>query len=1106
MAELFMECEEEELEPWQRRLPEVVDDDDDDDEPIFVGEITSSKTTNCMPQNNINRSNYVSNQQVHNGTLNRSSAVTPYNTGSNVNYKPAVQHSSSAATNSVSPALAVYQPTVRPVLMKAAPRSTPASLPNQSVSRGHISSTGSQTTIRSAASQNVARSLFVPVTTQSLPRPATQPAATQQMSRSVAAQPIIINNQSYIVSSAPIAGSSNVLMGIRPSTPVGQYSVTSVSTGVSPNMGRPIQPHSQVRQALPSRTVSIGVQRPLLQPTQNNNVRLTSGPNSAKLQTPIQVNSPRIQSPHISSPRLQSATQVVNRAGSVMGSSSSNLIKRPATFEINSTNPKKQSLEVLTPHQPSTISSPLPNNILKDTSDSTGYTNNGEPIIKACPKCNVHFNRIGTLKNHIKFCCPDMMNDYFPTTSKQDMPSSPVKLADAEKGKLVMLVQDFYYGKHEGDLRFSLQEQKTNTTFKCCSCLKILKNNIRFMNHMKHHLELEKQSNESWENHTTCQHCYRQYATPFQLQCHIESAHSPYESTTTCKICELSFESEQVLLQHMKDNHKPGEMPYVCQVCSYRSSIFSDVENHFRTTHENTKNLLCPFCLKVIKSATPFMHHYMRHQKKGVHRCTKCRLQFLTCKEKMEHKSQHHRSFRKPKSLEGLPPGTKVTIRASLSSSSGSPSSPGATSKSVVSLVPDSPSTKQMIRPQTNQGKSRSTYYQKKQDRFSISKSSEQPNVSLRNIRGGPGLLKCIECSSVIKDFAAHYPSFVKCRMCRYKTSCSKAYGNHMIRFHSTVSKERLRKEKKYCNYPSGVTLVCLNCDFLTDAAGADDMSKHLNDRQNHSCQVIIEPDAPKSRREKTQKVIPQNTTSKLEADTCRTSKSTTVVQEGATPLQCESTVNDSSLEENKNEKSEAVPEETDKATSENIGKCEMLEGCDKNGEHLDKLKNKDSFSAKEVPETTETKTDNGEKPASCENSSKPDEKEELESENKLEKPSAAEKEEDDVDQKEDAEEAVPFEQFLRKVDEPQSVSSDVSEQGSVHLEPLTPSEVLEHEATEILQKGNPGSSEMKTSPVCEKDDDDDDDDNTTNNDNNSPGSPDASEDRPAEVEEKTES
>ncbi|KAK1346429.1 hypothetical protein QTO34_000285, partial [Cnephaeus nilssonii] len=45
--------------------------------------------------------------------------------------------------------------------------------------------------------------------------------------------------------------------------------------------------------------------------------------------------------------------------------------------------------------------------------------------------------------------------------------------------------------------------------------------------------------------------------------------------------------------------------------------------------------------------------------KKGVHRCTKCRLQFLTSKEKLDHKTQH-RTFIKPKELEGLPPGSKV--------------------------------------------------------------------------------------------------------------------------------------------------------------------------------------------------------------------------------------------------------------------------------------------------------------------------------------------------------------------------------------------------------------------------------------------------------------
>lgn len=47
-------------------------------------------------------------------------------------------------------------------------------------------------------------------------------------------------------------------------------------------------------------------------------------------------------------------------------------------------------------------------------------------------------------------------------------------------------------------------------------------------------------------------------------------------------------------------------------------------------------------------------------QKKGIHRCGKCRLNFLTYKEKVEHRSHVHKTFRKPKALEGLPPGTKV--------------------------------------------------------------------------------------------------------------------------------------------------------------------------------------------------------------------------------------------------------------------------------------------------------------------------------------------------------------------------------------------------------------------------------------------------------------
>ncbi|XP_037677676.1 zinc finger protein 280C-like isoform X2 [Choloepus didactylus] len=338
---------------------------------------------------------------------------------------------------------------------------------------------------------------------------------------------------------------------------------------------------------------------------------------------------------------------------------SSSALKRPSTSEANSVNPKKPKTLVK-----SSVSF-LKDVQTKGTNTSSTQCKTEPTCLRACPKCNVKFHLLDPLKYHMKHCCPEMINNFLEMI-KTEVSNTENQNTGAEKGKLIMLVSDFYYGRHEGNVE---EEQKTYTTFKCFSCLKVLKNNIRFMNHMKHHLELEKQNSESWENHTTCQHCYRQYPTPFQLQCHIE---------TICKICELSFESEHILLQHMKDTHKPGEMPYICQVCQYRSSSFSDVETHFRASHENTKNLLCPFCLKVSKMATPYMNHYMKHQKKGIHRCSKCRLQFLTCKEKIEHKIQH-RTFIKPKALEGLPPGTKVTIRASIgplqSKSSTTPSS-----------------------------------------------------------------------------------------------------------------------------------------------------------------------------------------------------------------------------------------------------------------------------------------------------------------------------------------------------------------------------------------------------------------------------------------------
>ncbi|XP_048199467.1 zinc finger protein 280B-like [Perognathus longimembris pacificus] len=283
---------------------------------------------------------------------------------------------------------------------------------------------------------------------------------------------------------------------------------------------------------------------------------------------------------------------------------------------------------------------------------SLTHLQTGAPFPTAFPKDSVHFKPLRL--------DPGKDNEL----AKTDFSNlgSPDKTSDPNKGNLIVLLSDFYYGQHKGD---GQSKQKTYTTFKCLSCLKVLKN-VKFMNHVKRHLEFEKQCSDSWENPTTCQHCHRQFPTPFQLERHVDNVHTTQEAPTVCKICELSFETDQVLLEHMKDNHKPGELPYVCHVCNYRSSIFADVDTHFRKCHANTKNLLCPFCLKIFKAGTPYVCHYRGHWERSVHRCSKCRLQFLTFKEKMEHKTRYHQMFKKPKQLEGLPPETKVVIQVSL--------------------------------------------------------------------------------------------------------------------------------------------------------------------------------------------------------------------------------------------------------------------------------------------------------------------------------------------------------------------------------------------------------------------------------------------------------
>ncbi|KAM4690054.1 pogo transposable element with ZNF domain [Rhinophrynus dorsalis] len=496
---------------------------------------------------------------------------------------------------------------------------------------------------------------------------------------------------------------------------------------------------------------------------------------------------------------------------------------------------------------------------MKGTSPSVSSS---DTTRKICPRCHTQFRVTEALRGHMCYCCPDLVD--FPNQAKpQDSeppaqttkPPTPEKSVPAAppasttpsttappagkpqesaqeevtQGKLIMLVDDFYYGRDTGR---SLQVEsypKVATTFRCPHCGKRLKNNIRFMNHMKHHVELDQQNGEV-DGHTTCQHCYRQFSTPFQLQCHLENVHSSYESTTKCKICEWAFDSEPLFLQHMKDTHKPGEMPYVCQVCTYRSSIYTEVETHFRLSHEGTRHLMCVYCLKVFKNGNAFQQHFMRHQK-SVYHCNKCRLQFLFAKDKIEHKIQHHKTFRKPRQLEGLKPGTKVTIRASRAPTRCLPVS---TPDASTTPLPDADT--ESLAPSTDSQSVNSAPHSYSQKR-SGKKMSEQITIS-QTKRAPAGKQSCLECSLDITDYQNHFPTYVHCSLCRYSTCCSRAYANHMINNHVPRKSPKYLALFKSCKPSAVMGLACSSCLFVTRIGDA--MAKHLVFNPNHSCSIVM--------------------------------------------------------------------------------------------------------------------------------------------------------------------------------------------------------------------------------------------------------------------------
>ncbi|XP_034144688.1 pogo transposable element derived with ZNF domain b isoform X2 [Esox lucius] len=468
--------------------------------------------------------------------------------------------------------------------------------------------------------------------------------------------------------------------------------------------------------------------------------------------------------------------------------------------------------------------------------------NKADQVLKICPRCGAQYKMPEALQGHMCFCCPDLVNTAKPSTSAgplnpaSDRPRAPTSNPDPMP-KVVMLVDDFYYGRFEGEpTPVDSQTSKLTFSFKCILCPKRSNSNIRLMDHIMQHPEMT----QGVDPLTFCEHCFRQFSTTAQLQHHMENVHGPMQTSSCCKICEWAFDSEPVFLHHMKSTHKPGEMPYICQVCGYRSSFYSDVFNHFRSAHAMTCNQLCVYCLKVFKSPNSYQQHFVRHQGSKLSHCNKCRLQFVSSSDRMEHKTRHHRTFRKPKLLEGLQPGTKVTIRAYAHHK-------GALPKNI-------PLDYKTTGPTPQAGQASVNHVQHKQHQPKTSpqttqiitrKSTKQLELltKFQKQRVSVDKQRCMECSADVSSFPDHYPTFVHCAVCPYSTCCSRSYADHMITNHAPSMKTNhvpLHKQPPPCY----LKLRCAGCDFVSQTG--DLMAKHLGQFPGHGSSNCTPKGSPK--------------------------------------------------------------------------------------------------------------------------------------------------------------------------------------------------------------------------------------------------------------------
>ncbi|KAL5019960.1 hypothetical protein ScPMuIL_002852 [Solemya velum] len=322
-----------------------------------------------------------------------------------------------------------------------------------------------------------------------------------------------------------------------------------------------------------------------------------------------------------------------------------------------------------------------------------------------------------------------------------------------ESGNWVPL-DEYYYGKMEGNPSYS--EEKGEYRFKCWYCSKMLYNNVRAMMHIVGHITSGKQQNIDLSDLTQCKYCYKQFDTPFEMQTHMEKVHMNNANVLLCRICEKDHQNRNALAQHMRQNHNACEMPYICHLCNFRSSMYSDVVDHFKKKHDSSQNLLCLYCLRVFHvkfvqqgwgQTQTFYSHLLKHQSKSsTKKCPSCKLTFFNINEVKAHKKDHF-------------PNQKGVFGKNASCLN---------STQVMIKVPES-------------GLHNKAQHVKSLNAPTVNKIQDFGGMKMPKV---DSCLQCFECKTFMGT-QDHYKKHIQCSLCRFATSCSFAYANHMMGFHS---------------------------------------------------------------------------------------------------------------------------------------------------------------------------------------------------------------------------------------------------------------------------------------------------------------------------------